>query len=108
MRGGGMGGVMGGGDGVGDSYGGGFAIAGGGGAGGGYGGVEYVTPPDSQEPQWNRSNRRARSGMAGERTPPPVTANTLTLHVLKSDVDDFAQGKIPPDEFKRRVKVLKY
>lgn len=104
MRGGGMGG----GYGAGDSYGGAFATAGGGGGGGGYGGVEYVTPPDSQEPQWDRSNRRAWSGMAGERTSPPVTANTLTLHVLKSDVDDFAQGKIPPDEFKRRVKVLKY
>ncbi|MCH8216661.1 MAG: hypothetical protein IH892_07805 [Planctomycetes bacterium] len=104
--------------------GGGYGAAGAGALGGGYGGGfgggaagvvspmgRDVTAPDSQAPQWDRSNRRGPSAgdrIVGVRTLPPPAANTLTLHVLKSDVDDFAQGKIPLAEFKRRVKVLKY
>ena len=99
-----------------EQYGGGY-----GGGGGGYGaagavigGGGYLTTTEPQESQPSRANRRARamldraSGIVGVRISPPVAANTLTLHVLKSDVDDFAQGKIPLAEFKRRVKVLKY
>lgn len=97
-------------------YGGGY-----GGGGGGYGaagatigGGGYLTTTEPQESQPSRANQRARSvldsirTLAGARTSPPPAANTLTLHVLKSDVDDFAQGKITLAEFKRRVKVLKY
>jgi len=93
---------------LGGGYGGGF---GGGAAGVGSGMGGDVTAPDSQAPQWDRSNRRGPSAgdrIVGVRTLPPPAANTLTLHVLKTDVDEFAQGKIPLEEFKRRVKVLKY
>lgn len=95
---------------------GGYAGGGGGygAAGGEIGGGWGVTTTQPLEAQPSSANRRDRSvldrirTLAGARTSPPPAANTLTLHVLKSDVDDFAQGKIPLEEFKRRVKVLKY
>ena len=97
-------------------YGGGYGGGGGGygAAGGEIGGGWGVTTTQPLEAQPSSANRRARSvldrtrRLVGARTLPPPAANTLTLHVLKSDVDDFAQGKITLAEFKRRVKVLKY
>ena len=91
-----------------------YGAAGGGFVGSGQAGSEYGTESQPQEARSSSANRRARSDLdtlsriVGVRTSPSPAANALTLHVLKSDVDDFAQGKIPLEEFKRRVKVLKY
>jgi len=86
-----------------------------GGMGGGYGGMmggyggAYGSGGMGVDPSPGTSaRRRGSAGRVPQAPSTPAAATALTIQAKKSDIDAFSKGTLPPDQFRRQVKVFTY